>query len=186
MKRRQLSFPILRFAAAAFVAASTTVHAGSATASSDGRVEAIGTTNNTEATNSSSSTSKEVAPLPSPTSPQNTTSPIHNNDSPPLKADKGADEESETVDLEDEDLSEVELQPNDLSENESGIVYGGFGWRHDKRGGEGGGGGSPAGGGSRSGPGAIVVMPPPFLYGGHYPKKSSGAGRPRLFGLLRG
>ncbi|KAK7964886.1 hypothetical protein PG996_000753 [Apiospora saccharicola] len=184
MKRRQLSFPVLRFAAAAFVAASTTVHAGSATASPDGRVEAIGGTNNTEATANSSS-SKEVATLPSLT-PTNTTSPIHNDSSPP-KADIGADEESETADLEDEGLSEVEqLEPNDLWENESGIVYGGFGWRHDKRGGEGGGGGSPAGGGSRSGPGAVVVMPPPFLYGGHYPKKSSGAGRPRPFGLLRG
>ncbi|KAK8027064.1 hypothetical protein PG991_004120 [Apiospora marii] len=126
MKRRQSSFPVLRFAAAAFVAASTTVHAS--TTASDGRVEA---------TNSSSS--KEVAPLPSLTN-KNTTSLIHNDSSPRApESDKGAaDDESETADLEDNDISEVDQEPNELWENESGIVYGGFGWRHDKRGGEGG------------------------------------------------
>ncbi|KAK7908150.1 hypothetical protein PG985_015453 [Apiospora marii] len=130
MKRRQSSFPVLRFAAAAFVAASTTVHA---------------------------------------------------------KSDKGAaDDESETADLEDNDISEVDQEPNELWENESGIVYGGFGWRHDKRGGEGGGGGAPAGGGSRGGPGGIIVLPPPYISGGHYPKTSGGAGRSRPFGFLRG
>lgn len=174
MKRRQSSFPILRFAAAASVAASTTVHAG--TTASDGGVEAIRT--NTEATRAS--TAKDVAPLP-PLAPKNTTSLIPNDSSSPRapETDEGADDESERADSEDNDSSEAEPEANDLWENETGIVYGGFGWRHDKRGGEG-------GGASRGGPGGIVVLPPPFLSGGHYPKKSSGAGRPHPFGFLRG
>ncbi|KAK7951557.1 uncharacterized protein PG986_007285 [Apiospora aurea] len=180
MKRKQLSFPILRFAAAAFVAASTTVHA--ATTASDGGAEAPN--NNTGAANPS--TQKNAVPvssvipksMPSPVQPDPSPRTLVGQSSQPRdrrpEVSQGAHAESEPEESEDDGLWE----------NESGIVYGGFGWKHDKRGGEGGGGGS-RGPGSYGGPGAIVVLPPPFLHGGHYPKTSSGASRPRPFGFLR-
>ncbi|KAK8021047.1 hypothetical protein PG990_006185 [Apiospora arundinis] len=169
MKHRQRSLPVLGYAAAVFVAASTTVHAS--TAAPDGQLETAG--NKTGTTNSS--TPKDVVHL-SPLTPTTISSPIHESPSPHtpvgrlpqahhahLEASQGAYMEPATD----------ESADDDMWENESGIVYGGFGWRHDKRGSEG-------------GPGAVIVAAPPYLYGGHYPKSSSGTGRPRPFGFLRG
>ncbi|KAK8049449.1 hypothetical protein PG994_011179 [Apiospora phragmitis] len=177
MKRRQMSFPILRFAAAAFVAASTTVHAG--TAAPDGGVEAIGN-NNDNTTAANTSTPREVVPLSS-LEAKSISSPPHNDPSPRTLPETAESEDDDLLENqpEEDDLLENESEADDLWENESGIVYGGFGWRHDKRGSEGGGDGY-------SGPGGVIVLPPPFLFGGHYPKTSSGASRPRPFGFLRG
>ncbi|KAK8056391.1 hypothetical protein PG993_001618 [Apiospora rasikravindrae] len=183
MKRGHLSFPVLRFAAAVFVAASTSVQAG--TAATGGRVEVPN--NKTRGTNTST---PEDAVLASSLIPKNVSSTVHNDSSPPTLVDQSSrprdhrTEVGQSADVESEESGESE--DDDLWESESGIVYGGFGWKHDKRGGEGGGGGGSRGGGSYGGPGGIVVLPPPFLYGGHYPKTSSGASRPRPFGFLRG